>query len=62
MPRNQYLKLYLETNNEMHRPKQKNECGLTKPQSHTNNMRPGRALCMLTMSRLTGALGGFVWM
>lgn len=60
MPRNQYLQLYLETNNQLHRPKRKNQCGLPNSQSHTHNMGLGRALSMLAMDRLTGALGGSI--
>lgn len=33
MPRNQYLQLFIETNNQIHRPKQKNECGPCNAQS-----------------------------
>lgn len=33
MPRNQYLQLFIETNNQIHRPKQKGESGLCNAQS-----------------------------
>lgn len=33
MPRNQYLQLFIETNNQIHRPGQKDECGPCNAQS-----------------------------
>lgn len=47
MSRNQYLQLYLETNNQIYRAKEKNQqCGLSNPQSHMDKTKIDRDVCM----------------